>query len=419
VCLSGAKRRPSDYHVPCATAADDQFMALSSFKLNISSNVTLDDIITSLQRSKMPELTGPCQDQVFRQMIENADDIRLDVPLYMACRVEVQRFCKKVELGSSHVKDCLENHREHPKFSSECKREFEEMMTLRARHYQLDPELKSACASEIKTICGVPVENIVKGIRKFDEHVILCLKDAKKQIKGECHAAMHKIFEREGADIRMDKDLDECYQDKEAHCGQYPPGSARVIQCLQDNRNILNSQCRKRLLELEMEIAEDIDFQYPLKMQCAAELKVLCKDVKKGHARAIRCLQDNVDSRNMGPECRVEVRRNMRIMSLDYRLNYRLKTACEGDIATVCSGACHAIVAEECGGTVLNCLRDNMEKLQGAKCKEEVRYFVKMEVSDIQTDVQLAEECRSDMEKFCKDVEPGDGRHIECLRKNR
>jgi Golgi apparatus protein 1 len=230
---------------------------------------------------------------------------------------------------------------------------------------------------------------------------------------------MHKVFVREGSDVRMDKELDECYQDKQAHCGLYPPGSARVIQCLQDNRKVLNARCRKNLLKLEMEIAEDIDFQYPLKTQCAAELKTLCKDVKPGHAREIRCLQVHVESQEMGPECRAEVRRNMNVMSQDYRLNYQLKTACKDDVATVCSDACHAIEAEECGGTMLACLRDNLGKLASAKCKEEVRYFVKMEVLDVQNNVKLAEMCRFDMDRFCKGVEAGGGRHIECLRANR
>ena len=38
-------------------------------------------------------------------------------------------------------------------------------------------------------------------------------------------------------------------------------------------------------------MAEDIDFKYPLKQACAAEMGAFCKEVPHGHARIVRCLQ--------------------------------------------------------------------------------------------------------------------------------
>jgi hypothetical protein len=38
-----------------------------------------------------------------------------------------------------------------------------------------------------------------------------------------------------------------------------------------------------------------------------------------------------------------------------------------------------------------------------------VFYYQLMEVSDYRNDVILAEACRNDVEKYCKDVEPGEG----------
>lgn len=37
--------------------------------------------------------------------------------------------------------------------------------------------------------------------------------------------------------------------------------------------------------------SDDIDFKYPLKRACAAEILLLCADVPHGHARVVRCLQ--------------------------------------------------------------------------------------------------------------------------------
>lgn len=75
-------------------------------------------------------------------------------------------------------------------------------------------------------------------------------------------------------------------------------------------------------------MAEDIDFKFPLRRACAAEIQKMCKGVSHGHARVIRCLQDHVDSDDMSSECRKEVQGDQRRGAQDYRLNYRLKKSC-------------------------------------------------------------------------------------------
>lgn len=46
---------------------------------------------------------------------------------------------------------------------------------------------------------------------------------------------MHKIMEYAASDIRFDVPLaDACYEDRQDFCSGVPPGSARVIRCLQD-----------------------------------------------------------------------------------------------------------------------------------------------------------------------------------------
>lgn len=46
-------------------------------------------------------------------------------------------------------------------------------------------------------------------------------------------------------------------------------------------------------------------------------------------------------------------------------------------------------------------------------------YFEKMEVSNFRNDIILAEACREDVDKFCANVEAGEGRVHQCLRDNR
>ncbi len=50
-----------------------------------------------------------------------------------------------------------------------------------------------------------------------------------------CAARVQKIMEYASSDIRFDVPLAEaCFEDRQEFCGSVPPGSARVIRCLQD-----------------------------------------------------------------------------------------------------------------------------------------------------------------------------------------
>lgn len=126
------------------------------------------------QRAKATEIHWDCREELFRQEMENADDIRLNVRLFSACRADQVRFCKDVAPGSNRVKDCLEAKREEAGFSSECKAEFEAMMARRASDFRLDATLREACASDIQHICGYEASNL-DAVEGYDARVITCL----------------------------------------------------------------------------------------------------------------------------------------------------------------------------------------------------------------------------------------------------
>lgn len=52
-------------------------------------------------------------------------------------------------------------------------------------------------------------------------------------------------------------------------------------------------------------------------------------------------------------------------------------------------------------------LQEKQDNITVEACKEEVFYFELMEVKDFRNDVILAEACRTDVEDYCKNVEPG------------
>lgn len=57
---------------------------------------------------------------------------------------------------------------------------------------------------------------------------------------------------------------------------------------------------------------------------------------------------------------------------------------------------------------MLRCLTQKKDEIKSEACRKEVFYFEKMEVSNYHNDVILAAQCRADVDKFCKDVPPGE-----------
>jgi golgi apparatus protein 1 len=377
-----------------------------------------------VQRDKSDSVSAECKTELYRQEVENSDDIRLSLRLHKVCRGDQVRFCKDVEYGEDRVIQCLENHRKDMHFSTECRKEVESVMERRSRDYKLDPEIRTLCAEDIDRVCGAEEERSDSEVP--DGKVLMCLVDFRDDIRSEeCRDAVHRVMKLSSEDIRFSESLaDSCFEDRQKYCDGLQPGSARVIRCLQKKRDDgepLSQNCKSALFEQEVILAEDIDFQYPLRAACAEELTTICKHAKKGRGRLVRCLQEKVDDTQMGTECAAEVRKNMRHMATDYRLNYRLYKACNKDIEGLCSDVCeHNSITGPCAGRGLRCLQDKLDEITSPQCKEEVFYFIKMEVSDYKNDVLLAEACRKDVEKFCYHIkEPGQSKVLECLRDNR
>ena len=66
-------------------------------------------------------------------------------------------------------------------------------------------------------------------------------------------------------------------------------------------------------------MAENIDFQFPMKKNCSGAIDKFCKSVPHGHARVIRCLQENLDNAGMPEQCKTEVAAYTAKTANDYR----------------------------------------------------------------------------------------------------
>jgi Golgi apparatus protein 1 len=84
------------------------------------------------------------------------------------------------------------------------------------------------------------------------------------------------------------------------------------------------------------------------------------------------------------------------------------RDACRADVERLCKNV------QPGGGRVAQCLKDN-EASVSAECKE---HMAKMREHMHQRMKAFDEACKGDVEQYCKDVQPGQGRMVRCLRDN-
>jgi golgi apparatus protein 1 len=62
-----------------------------------------------------------CRQELFRYDVEAADDLRLNVRLFNACKLELSKFCEGQSPGSAAGHSCLEQNRHDANFGDECR----------------------------------------------------------------------------------------------------------------------------------------------------------------------------------------------------------------------------------------------------------------------------------------------------------
>lgn len=134
---------------------------------------------------------------------------------------------------------------------------------------------------------------------------------------------------------------------------------------------------------------------------CAEDAKKFCKDVKLGQGRLIRCMWQH--RYQLSSACREKARK-------DWEKAMQVSADCAEDVKTFCKGIIPG------GGRIIACLKSHEAELSSA-CKthsEESRAKINEGIEKL-----VLGACKKDRDRFCKGVKPGEGRIVECLRKNR
>jgi len=126
---------------------------------------------------------------------------------------------------------------------------------------------------------------------------------------------------------------------------------------------------------------------------CMDDAKKLCPGVKPGEGRIAACLKQHQDQVSSACKSRIA----------EFREGAQ---ACQADVQRLCPNT-------RPGAERSQCMREHKDQVS-PECQE---FFAK--AADQAADVRAAmRACRADTRKYCKDVKPGEGRIVECLRQH-
>lgn len=101
-------------------------------------------------REKKAEVSETCAAELLDEMREGADDFRKDPRLHELCRDDAQSWCKDVEPKEGAVQDCLRQHR--PRLSWDCQDELFRQDMENADDLRLSVKLFRKCLKDKRKV---------------------------------------------------------------------------------------------------------------------------------------------------------------------------------------------------------------------------------------------------------------------------
>lgn len=135
---------------------------------------------------------------------------------------------------------------------------------------------------------------------------------------------------------------------------------------------------------------------------CKADMEKFCKGVEPGEGRHKKCLKEHEAELSEGCK-QMAGKMAERKEKMD-----AAKEACKADKEKFCKGV------EPGEGRLMKCMKEHEAELSEGcrKVSGEMKEKMKEKMKG------ASEACKADKEKFCKDVEPGEGRIVKCLKEH-
>lgn len=391
-------------------------------------------------QTHIDQLQHQCREGVLRLSEYQADNVKLDRQLFIACAPDARHFCADLRPGTGAVYKCLLRNKSDAKMSGRCAEQLQRRDKLIAHDYRVSRGLARSCKEDIKNNrCrrGVSEDKDVRLAQ-----ILLCLETAHKngtRIAADCLAEMDDHRRLLMDDYHMSPEiLSGCGDDIAKYCDAVETGG-RTIHCLMEkarpqrdepfkDKGRLTSSCL-RALETVVKVAdaaEDWRVDPVLRDACKPVVDAACRDARGGDARVMSCLMEKLDTRYMRPDCEQALMQIQYFVARNFKLDPQLYRHCKADAVHYC----HAkqtwddvtgdSMDPERAPMILPCLHryayhpEPSKRLQ-PECLREVKRVMRQRASSVDLMPEVEENCLRDLAAYC--FEKTDrGEEMQCLQ---
>ncbi|CAD7962276.1 unnamed protein product [Amoebophrya sp. A120] len=316
-----------------------------------------------------------------------------------------------------------------------CRAQVKQTIRQKYRDIRLSPELAKNCVGDIDLLCKTEKQKMLQTDLPSGQ-VLHCLRRRYYEIQQQDCVDSFRLFMQT---FQLDWAADSvtkkaCNADRQLFCQNVKTSLVHV--CLQEHIDELDVECQKQEFMVSSFAQLDVNrFNPYLSRMCLLDLDKHCPLDSLGGSdiRAITCLR-KVPKHQLHTSCEIALKNNALRTNQDFRLKFGVTNNCEEEIQNKCQKEASLAKPE---GKVLQCLIEKLDKneltvahsmgelvnpnsIQRTKqlCKQEVEELAKQFGQNIQSAKQINLACAEDIEKFCKNVEPGFGQIHDCLVDN-
>ena len=187
-----------------------------------------------------------CRREVFKLSELQAENIKTDRQLYMACVEDHRRYCQQFPAGSGRVFTCLMEQPQE-RITTECHKQLLKRQKLISQDYRISKGLMKACRDDIKKTHCKKQTSSDKIIRLAQ--VLLCLENMSKngtKIEPGCEAELVEHRRMLMEDFSLSPEIvDGCSEEIRTYCAGFETGG-KTIHCLMDHARFKNVNKRLR-----------------------------------------------------------------------------------------------------------------------------------------------------------------------------
>ncbi|XP_061189977.1 Golgi apparatus protein 1-like isoform X2 [Saccostrea echinata] len=398
-----------------------------------------DDIMECLIENKnRKDMNEKCRAGIEHHQLISMKNFRFDHKFKEACKRSVSKFCKNRKT-KNEVISCLSEHvrndtllDEKQRIDRVCRKQLRVEVLERGEDIHLDRKLEDACHDDIKQKC--------QGVDSGNAKMIECLKSHQKSLSPKCHKVLFKR-EKEEAVLGDYKVHSVCKRMIKMFCNEDDMEEDEILPCLKKNKDRPEFDEKCHQLIVKREIAENKDYRLnpELQKKCRLDIPKFCSDILKAQkndnelqGKIVTCLRKKFAVKRLSRECNLVIRDIIKDSAHNYMEDAVLASACEGEIIKYCGdehemamkgrnsesrNKVEMVQVQDGSGKVVECLKQKFLNriITNTVCKQEIERVIQESQIDINVDPLLHMTCQRDLQKFCGDLEPGEGHRMACL----